>query len=106
MAVVSTAADSPAQETDRRKHIVIVIAEREYDTKRTLPALAKKHLSNYRVTIVIADPKEPNRLPGLVAALEDADVALISVRRRAPTTAQIPSQRRWSRRHPHGEPRV
>ena len=98
MAVVSTAADSPAQETDQPKHIVIVIAEREYDTKRTLPALAKKHLSNYRVTIVIADPKEPNRLPGLVAALEDADVALISVRRRAPTTAQMRALRGFLRR--------
>ncbi|MEO1997265.1 MAG: ThuA domain-containing protein, partial [Planctomycetaceae bacterium] len=67
---------------DRRKHIVIVMAEREYETQRTLPEFAVQSLGkHFRISYVFANDKQRNDLPG-IAALRDADVMLVSVRRR------------------------
>lgn len=79
----AVAADSP--------HVVIMIGEDEYQTWETLPEFAEQELKpkGYRVTIVHADPKEKNDFPGLIAALRDADLLLISVRRRTPGKEQL-----------------
>jgi sugar lactone lactonase YvrE/nicotinamidase-related amidase/type 1 glutamine amidotransferase len=67
---------------DRRPHLVIVMAEREYETNSTLPEFALKHLGkNFRVTTVFGSDRERNRIPGF-AAIQNADAVLISVRRR------------------------
>ncbi len=67
---------------DRRPHLVIVSAEREYRTEETLPAFARQHLGRtFRVSYVFANANERNDLPG-IEVLRDADLALISVRRR------------------------
>jgi len=67
---------------DRRKHIVIVMAEREYQTNRTLPEFAVTALGkHFRVSYVFANDKQRNELPG-IEAVRDADLLLISVRRR------------------------
>lgn len=67
---------------DQRKHIVILSAEDEYQTEQTLPPFALQQLGqNFRVSFVFADANERHRLPGL-EAIRDADVMLISVRRR------------------------
>ena len=80
---------------DRRPHLVLVMSEDEYHTDRTLPEFARRHLGKYfRVSAVHADPKEPNELPG-IALLDEADVALISVRRRALPLAQLETVRRF-----------
>lgn len=68
---------------DGRKHLVMMIGEKEYKTIETLPDFAKQQLSEqFRVTFATPDPDDPNRFLGL-GALESADVLLVSVRRRA-----------------------
>jgi len=67
---------------DKRPHAVVVMAEREYETNRTLPAFALKHLGKeFRVSYVHALEKERNDLPG-IEVVRDADVVLLSARRR------------------------
>ncbi|MBM81941.1 MAG: nicotinamidase [Planctomycetaceae bacterium] len=67
---------------DKRPHLVIVMAEREYKTNETLPKFAAEHLGHaFTVSVVHANVDERNDLPG-IEVLNDADIALISVRRR------------------------
>jgi type 1 glutamine amidotransferase/nicotinamidase-related amidase len=74
---------------DKRPHVVIVMAEDEYQTERTLPVFADKHLGkSFKVTKVFADEKNRNNLPG-IDALDNADVLLLSVRRRPLPTEQM-----------------
>jgi type 1 glutamine amidotransferase len=74
---------------DSRPHIVIIVAEREYKTNESLPKFALEHLGkDFRVSFVHANESERNDLPG-IEVLADADVALISVRRRVLPAAQM-----------------
>lgn len=67
---------------DQRPHLAIVMAEQEYETNRTLPNFAADYLGkDFRVSYVFADETDRNKIPGL-EVLNDADLALISVRRR------------------------
>ena len=67
---------------DTRPHIVFVIAEKEYDTKRTLPEFAARHLGkHFRCSCVFGSETDRNELPGL-ELLDDADLLVLSVRRR------------------------
>lgn len=67
---------------DTRSHCVIVMAEREYRTNESLPEFALEHLGHdFKVSYVFANETERNDLPG-IAVLKDADVLLVSVRRR------------------------
>jgi type 1 glutamine amidotransferase len=87
----------PAQPETKpmRPHLVIVAAEDEYKTETTLPEFAKKQLDkDFRVSFVFADPKERNRLPGL-EVLKEADIALISVRRRVLPQEQMEIVRKF-----------
>ncbi|WP_395748982.1 ThuA domain-containing protein [Prosthecobacter sp.] len=72
-------------------HIVIMIGEDEYHTWETLPEFAAKDLKEvpYRVTVVQADATDKNQFPGFVETMKDADLLLISVRRRTPTTEVV-----------------
>ena len=82
---------------DARRHAVFVIAEAEYGTKDTLPAFASKHLArDCRCTFVHASPKDRNDVPGL-AALYDADLLVLSMRRRALPVAQMDHLERYVR---------
>ncbi|HEY7315485.1 MAG TPA: isochorismatase family protein [Gemmataceae bacterium] len=68
---------------DKRPHAVVVMAEGEYKTEQTLPEFARKHLGkHFRVSLVFGSETNPNDVPG-IEALNEADVALVSVRRRA-----------------------
>jgi len=67
---------------DHRPHLVMVMAEDEYETNSTLPKFAVRHLGKkFRVTAVFGDDRERNHIPGL-SAIKDADAVLISIRRR------------------------
>ena len=80
---------------DKRPHVVIVMAEREYQTNQSLPQFALAHLGQkYRVSYVHADVKERNTLPG-IEVLNDADLLLLSVRRRAVPESQMKVIRRF-----------
>ena len=85
---------------DRRPHIVFVLAEMEYKTDKTLPAFAKKHLvKNYRYTFCLARShkgKDRNDIPGL-EALYDADLVVLSMRRRALPVTQMDHLERYIR---------
>ncbi len=67
---------------DARPHVVIVSAEDEYKTEATLTEFAAKHLGNdFRVSIRYENPQNKYDIPGL-EVLDEADVLLLSVRRR------------------------
>ena len=70
-------------------HVVMLIAEREYQTDKTLAIFARQHLDgHYRTTLVFADHEDPNRLDG-IEVIREADVVLVSVRRRTLPKAQL-----------------
>lgn len=80
---------------DKRPHLVILAAEDEYKTEVSLPQFARTHLGqDFRVSFVFADAKERHTLPGL-DVLKDADLMLVSVRRRALPAAQMALLRQY-----------
>ena len=70
-----------APAADPKPHVVIVSAEDEYQTEKTLPAFAAKQLKDCRISLVTADPKNKNHLPD-IQKLKDADLLVLYVRRR------------------------
>ncbi|MCH2201417.1 MAG: isochorismatase family protein [Fuerstiella sp.] len=80
---------------DTRPHLVMLVAEREYRTNETLPAFAATHLGrDFRVTTVFGSATERNSLPG-IESVADADVLLVSVRRRVLPAVNL----KWIRDH-------
>ncbi len=80
---------------DNRPHLAIVMAEDEYKTETTLPVFAEKYLGKYfRVSFVFGDDKERHRIPGL-EVLDEADLALVSIRRRVLPRADMAIVRRF-----------
>ncbi len=80
---------------DDRQHVVLVIAEDEYRTAETLPPWALKHLGpRYRISYCFADENAPNHIIGL-ESLDDADLMVISVRRRALPSVDLDHVRRF-----------
>jgi type 1 glutamine amidotransferase len=77
-----------------KPHVVMLVAENEYQTQTTLPLFAQHHLQAYRTTFVFAEPQDDNRLVG-IEAVELADVLLISVRRRTLPPEQLDVIRRY-----------
>lgn len=80
---------------DVRPHVVFIIGEREYETKTTLPEFAHSELEyrGIRSTFVHAKSDDPNNFPG-IEAIKEADLILISVRRRTPPKEQLDLIRR------------
>ena len=80
---------------DARKKLVMLIAEHEYETATTLPEFAARHLAkDFRVVTVTG-----SLAPGVttfdnINEIADADVLLVSVRRRTPPKAQLEAIRR------------
>jgi nicotinamidase-related amidase/type 1 glutamine amidotransferase len=85
---------------DKRPHIVFVIAEQEYKSEETLPTFAKSHLEkDFRCTFLFARANEGqgrNDVPGL-EALYDADLLVLSMRRRALPVTQMDHLERYIR---------
>src|SRR5262249_41177467 len=75
---------------DRRPQILFMIGEDEYQTKDTLPEFAAKDLAwrGLRCTFAQEDPNDKSNFLGL-EALPDAELLLLSVRRRTPSKAQM-----------------
>ena len=75
--------------SDKRKRLVMVIADREYSTDRTLPEFARKYLGrDFKVSLVTWPNPESDELPG-IEVLNDADLVLLSVWRRTPPKPQM-----------------
>lgn len=80
---------SPVVIGDDRPELVMLISEPEYETHRTLPEFAERYLSDqFRVSLVTQDPGDENGLINL-DAISDADLMLISVRRRTLPPEQL-----------------
>ncbi|MEX0792753.1 MAG: ThuA domain-containing protein [Pirellulaceae bacterium] len=80
---------------DKRPHVVMVVAEKLYDTARTLPEIAVQPLGkDFRVTVLHADEQQSAGIPGL-EFLDEADVLLLSARRRSLPTDQMQRIRRF-----------
>ena len=85
----------PAADPGAQPHVVMLVAEREYQTDQSLDRFAKQRLADsYRTTMVLADPVDRNRLVG-IEAVSEADVLLVSVRRRALPATQLDIIRRY-----------
>ena len=78
--------------------VVFMVAEREYGTAASLRAFFSQRLApaGWQARFVEAPPEGPERdaFPGLPEALSDADLLVLSVRRRAPRTAELAAVRR------------
>ena len=80
---------------DKRLHLAIVMAEDEYETRMTLPEFAGKHLGHdFRVSLVFASRTNRNDIPG-IDVLNEADIALLSIRRRSPPKEQLDVVRKF-----------
>jgi nicotinamidase-related amidase/type 1 glutamine amidotransferase len=79
---------------DRRMHVVMIVDEDEYETWRTLPAFAAAHLGGWRTTFLHGRGGKEHDIPGMDAVIPEADVILVSVRRRFPLAAQLEALRR------------
>jgi nicotinamidase-related amidase len=74
---------------DKRKHLVVLCAEREYLTHKSLPEFAAHYLGHdFRVSFVWDDVNDRNNLPG-IDVVADADILLVSVRRRTLPNRQL-----------------
>ncbi len=80
---------------DTRPHLVIVMAEDEYDTKTTLPKFAQQRLQkDFRISYVHGSETKRNDIPGL-EVLDEADALLVSIRRRVLPRRQMQAFRRF-----------
>jgi type 1 glutamine amidotransferase len=74
---------------DQRKRLTIVMAEDEYETEKTLPKFALEFLGkDFQISHVFSREEDMHDLPG-IDVLQDTDLALVSIRRRAPPQAQL-----------------
>jgi type 1 glutamine amidotransferase/nicotinamidase-related amidase len=66
---------------DTRRDLLIVSAEDEYETARTLPDFAERHLGgDFRIHLALGDPRRRTTIPG-IEQLGFADVAIFAIRR-------------------------
>jgi type 1 glutamine amidotransferase len=80
---------------EHRPKLVLLIAEPEYDTATTLPAFAAQFLAkDFRVVTVSGATTEGATAFDHSDEIADADVLLVSVRRRSPPQAQFDLIRR------------
>ena len=80
---------------DKRPHVVFLIGEDEYHTETTLPSFAAAHLAkDTKISYIFDSPTDKNDFPGL-HLLDDADLILVSVRRRLLPNDQLALIRRF-----------
>ncbi len=74
---------------DLRPHVAVVMSEDEYKTEETLPPFARHVLGKqFRVSLIFGSDTERNDIPGL-DAVNEADVLLVSIRRRTLPKEQL-----------------
>jgi nicotinamidase-related amidase/type 1 glutamine amidotransferase len=76
---------------DRRPGVVMLIGEDEYHTWETLPALVRTEPGwrAFAVSTIQQSAENKHQFPGLVEALRDAELLMVSVRRRALPKEQL-----------------
>lgn len=94
LATPHTQLESAAED---RPIVAIMIGEAEYKTAETLPAFADRFLKqNYNVVTILEDPDQENSFPD-VAKLNQADVFVVSVRRKTLPPEQLDLVRKFIR---------
>ena len=91
----SSAKGQAAAGRDRDPRILFVLAEDEYEAKRTMPAFAKDELEKrlgWKARVLLSDSQTD--VPGL-EALDDADVVVMYMRRRTLPDAQLDRFKRY-----------
>jgi hypothetical protein len=80
---------------DVKKRIVMIIGENEYNTWETLPEFGRKELEwrGYQVSYVTASPKEGDPNFSNFEMIKDADLVLVSTRRRTPPKRRLRRRR-------------
>lgn len=81
---------------DRKKTVALVLGENEYHTWETLPEFARRELvpRGYRVVAVESSPNPDDTEFRNWEAIRDADLLVLSVRRRTPPAGMIDAIRR------------
>ena len=75
--------------TDTRPRLAIMVSEVEYETPKTLPEFAARHLGHdFHVQFFFGSETEPNDIPG-IEQLKNFDLALVSARRRLLTPEKL-----------------
>ena len=76
---------------DVKKRITMIIGENEYHTWETLPEFARKELEwrGYQVSYVLASPTDGDSNFTNYQAIAEADLILVSARRRTPPKAML-----------------
>jgi len=92
---VHAAYDQPFRFGRDRRKVVMLIGDDEYKTEVTLPAFVKSDLEplGFDVQIIHADSQDKNHFPGMAEAVKNADLVLVSVRRRLPPKEQLDALR-------------
>ncbi len=82
---------------EHRPNVVFLIGEDEYKTWETLPAFAHGELDGrgYRSVIIQQDAADKHRFPGLIEALREAELLIVSLRRRALPKEQLDAVRTY-----------
>lgn len=82
---------------DSRKKLVMLISESEYETAKSLPVFASKFLEkDFRVVIVSGPTVDTEKhVFDRIGEIADADVLLVSARRRTVPKAQLDAIRRY-----------
>ena len=79
---------------DTRPRVALIVAEDEYKTERTLPPFVATQLGkDFKASFVFDTETDKNTLTG-TSAIADADVLLVSARRRLFTEAQVEAIRK------------
>jgi putative membrane-bound dehydrogenase-like protein len=87
---------APAQPVATGKKLVMLIAENEYETAKSLPAFAAQYLGkDFRVVVVSGTGGPESTAFDHIEEVATADVLLVSVRRRPPPKAQLDVIRRY-----------
>ncbi len=83
--------DSFRFQGDVKKRIVMIIGENEYHTWETLPEFARKELAwhGYQVSYVLSSPTDGDSNFKNFEVIKDADLILLSARRRTPPKEMI-----------------
>lgn len=81
---------------DSRKKLVLLVADREYETPRTLPKFAAQFLEKEFRTVMVSSTAGAEQTGfERIKEITDADVLLVSVRRRTPPKAQLDTIRAY-----------
>lgn len=80
---------------DKRKHLAVVMAEDEYKTNETLPPFVLSHFGqDFKISLIHGSDQTRDDIPGL-ELLDDADLALLSIRRRVIPKAELAHVRKF-----------